>query len=231
MEGCGCARNARLWPSGAQRGKATFDKRPSNWIIADTEADMTIQKVHSWTHPISIAYMPGDNTAALDLASSALLDWMRDAGCTVTELPNNDTDLIITTRRFGDMVTREEALFFNAKRQFRLSTRPQVLTLVDVPEPEYQSLAAHFTAVAQLPEDEASRNQYSGLGPQAADIISHQARRGGPDLAFARLMQGQVLSIRVMALRTQAGRPYRAMHFDLAGAHPVTDATDLETFA
>jgi hypothetical protein len=192
---------------------------------------MTIQKVHSWTHPISIAYMPGDNSAALDLASSALLDWLRDAGCTVTELPNNGTDLIITTRRFGDMVSRDEALFFNAKRQFRLSTRPQVLTLVDVPEPEYQSLVEHFTAVAHLPEDEASRNQYSGLGPQAADIISHQARRGGPDLAFARLMQGQVLSIRVMALRTQAGRPYRAMHFDMAGAHPVTDATDLETFA
>jgi hypothetical protein len=199
--------------------------------MADTEADMTTQKVHSWTHPISIAYMPGDNTAALDLASSALLDWLRDAGCTVTDLPENSTDLIITTRRFGDNVSRDEALLFNAKRQYRLSSRPQVLTLVDVPEDEYQSLVQHFTAIAQLPEDEANREQYPGLGPQAADIIAHQARRGGPELAFARLVQGQVLSIRVMALRTQAGRPYRAMHFDMAGARPVTDATDLEIFA
>jgi hypothetical protein len=191
---------------------------------------MTTHNVHSWTRPISIAYMPGDNTAALNLASSALLDWLRDAGCSVTQLPDNSTDLIMTTRRFGDNVTREQALFFNAKRQYRLSQRPQVLTLVDVPEPEYKALVAHFAEVAQMSEEEAGRIQYPGLGPQAADIISHQARRGGPDLAFARLLQGQVLSIRVMALRTQSGRPYRAMHFDMAGAHPVTDATDLETF-
>src|SRR4029078_3380501 len=96
---------------------------------------------------------------------------------------------------------------------------------------EYQSLVEHFTAIAQLPEAEANSQLYPGLGPQAADIISHQARRAGPELAFARLVQGQVLSIRVMAIRTQAGRPYRAMHFDMAGARPVTDATDLEVFA
>ena len=192
---------------------------------------MTTHTLHPWIRPISIAYMPGDSTPALELASSALLDWLRDAGCTVTQLPDSSTDLIMTTRRFGDNVSREQALFFNAKRQYRLSQRPQVLTMVDVPELEYQALVKHFTEVAQLPEEEAGRIQYSGLGPQAADIISHQARRGGPDLAIARLLQGQMLSIRVMALRTQAGRPYRAMHMDLAGAHPVTDATDLEVFA
>jgi hypothetical protein len=191
---------------------------------------MAAKTLHPWTRPISIAYLPGSVTPALALASQALLDWMRGAGCSVTELPNGSTDLIITTRQFGDNVSRDEALFFNAKRQYRLSRRPQVLTIVDVPEADYQSLVAHFNDLARLPEDEVARQQYSGLGPQAADIIAHQARRGGPDLAFARLMQGRLLSIRVMALRTQAGRPYRAMHLDLAGAHPVTDATDLEMF-
>lgn len=191
---------------------------------------MTPNNLHPWTRPISITFMPGSLTPALELASRALLDWMRDAGCTVAQLPDNNTDLIITTRRFGDTVSRDDALFFNAKRLYRLNRRPQVLTMVDVPEPEYQALVAHFTELARLPEDEAGRNQYAGLGPQAAGIIAHQARRGGPDLAFARLLQGQVLSIRVMVLRTQAGRPYRAMHMDLAGAHPVTDAADLEAF-
>ncbi len=192
---------------------------------------MIAQKIHSWTHPISIAYMPGQDTPALQMASRALLDWLHDAGCTVSDLPDNGTDLIITTRRLGDTVAREEALFFNAKRQYRLSVRPQVLTIVDVPESDYQGLVQHFAVISRQSEEEASHNRYAGLGPQAADIISHQARRGGPDLAFARLVQGQVLSIRVMALRTQEGRPFRAMHMDLAGAHPVTDATDLETFA
>ena len=187
--------------------------------------------LHSWTRPISLAFMPSTNsTPALELATSALLDWMRDAGCTITPLPDNTTELILTTRRFGDNVTRDEALLFHAKRLYRLSRRPQILTMVDVPETEYQALAAHFVELARMPEAEAARHQYAGLGPQAADLIAHQARRGGPDLAFARLLQSQVISIRVMALRTQSGRPYRAMHVDLAGAHPVTNATDLETF-
>jgi hypothetical protein len=192
---------------------------------------MPTQNVHTWTHPISIAYMPGDHTPALDLASRALLDWLRDAGCTITDQPNNGTELILTTRRYGNVVTRDEALFFNAKRQYHLSTRPQLLTMLDVPETDYQAMMEHFTKIAQMPEAEASLTRYAGLGPQAADLISHQARRGGPELAFARLVQGQVLSIRVMALRTKDGQPYRAMHFDMAGAHPVTDATDLELFA
>ena len=174
--------------------RVKVDKLLPNWIIAHTQkAIMTIQHVHAWTHPISIAYMPGDtNTTALDLASSALLDWLRDAGCTITIMPDNRTDLIVTTRCFGDNVSREEALFFNAKRQYHLSSRPQVLTLVDVPEDEYQSLVRHFATIARLPEAEAKKEQYAGLGPQAADIISHQARRGGPELAFSRLVQGQV---------------------------------------
>jgi hypothetical protein len=191
---------------------------------------MKPNNLHPWTRPISIAYMPGRPTPALELACQALLDWMRDAGCTVTDLPDNGTDLIITTRRFGENVARDEALFFNAKRQYRLSRRPQVLTIVDVAEAEYQSMVAHFAELARLPEDQAARRQYPGLGPEAANLIAHQARRGGPELAFARLVQGQVLSIRVMVLRTKDSRPYRAMHMDMAGAHPVTDATDLEAF-
>jgi len=192
---------------------------------------MTPHNLHSWTQPISIAFIPSGLTPALELASSALLDWLRDAGCTITSTPDKSTDLIITTRRYGNNVTRDEALLFNAKRQYRLSQRPTVLTMVDIPESDYQALVAHFTEQARLPEDVAAQHQYPGLGPQAADIIAHQARRGGPDLAFARLLQADMISIRVMALRTQDGKPYRAMHMDLAGAHPVTDATDLELFA
>src|SRR5258708_39471059 len=111
---------------------------------------MPTHQVHTWTHPISIAYMPGDETPTLDLASRALLDWLRDAGCTITDLPDNKTDLILTTRRFGNVVGRDEALFFNAKRQYRLSNRPQVLTVADVPESEDQALVAHFNQIAQM---------------------------------------------------------------------------------
>ena len=187
--------------------------------------------MHPWVHPISIARVPGSRSPALDLAADTLLDWLRDAGCTVTSQPDNSTDLLLTTRCFGEIVDRDEALLFHSKRQFKLTRRPTVLTMVDVPEAEYQRWLAHFAELAQLPEAEAARDQYPGLASQAAEVISQQARRGGPEMAIARMIQAQVLSIRVMVLRTQGDCPYRAMHFDLAGAHPVTDATDIEAFA
>ncbi|MBI4770049.1 MAG: hypothetical protein HY784_06455 [Chloroflexi bacterium] len=46
------------------------------------------------------------------------------------------------------------------------------------------------------------------------------------------MLQGQAKSIRVMAvIGDEGGRPLRAIHYDLAGAHPTTDASDLPAFA
>jgi hypothetical protein len=175
--------------------------------------------------------VPGRSTAAVDQVVQALLDWLRQAGCTIEPIPTNDTDLVVTTNVFGQAVHRDDSLLFNAKRQYKLNRRPQVLTVVDVPEEDYQAWLARFETMAHLPAADTSGESYTGLGPQAAEVIGQQARRGGPEMAFSRLVQAQMLSIRVMAIRTKAGKPYRAIHFDLAGAHPVTDATDLEVFA
>src|SRR5258708_424980 len=64
---------------------------------------MTRNNLHPWVRPIKIAQVRGSRTPALDSAASALLDWLRDAGCTVTSQPDNATDLIFTTRCFGDV--------------------------------------------------------------------------------------------------------------------------------
>jgi hypothetical protein len=192
---------------------------------------MKAVSLHAWAYPISIAYVPRVQTPALEQTTRALFEWLRGVGCTITERPANDTDLVITTARFGRTVTREEALLFHGKRRYQLSRRPTILTIVDIPEDEYQGWLAHFGDLARLPEAEAARSQYPGLGPQAAEVIAHQARRGGPELAMARFLQAQLISIRVMALRTVADRPFRAVHYDLAGARPVSEAADLEAFA
>jgi hypothetical protein len=192
---------------------------------------MTANHVHPWTRPINIAQVPGRSSTAVDHAVEALLDWLRQAGCTLEPAPTNDTDLIVTTNVFGHAVNRDDSLLFNAKRLYKLTRRPQILTVIDVPEQEYQGWLARFELMARTPATDTAGESYLGLGPQAAEVIGQQARRGGPEMAFSRLVQAQMLSIRVMALRTKAGQPYRAMHFDLAGAHPMTDATDLESFA
>jgi hypothetical protein len=192
---------------------------------------MKAAALHAWVRPIEVAYLPRQQTPAVALAAEALFAWLRGIGCALVARPSNSTDLIVTTGRFGQPVSRDRALLFHAKREYQLSRRPTLLTIVDIPEVEYQAWHGHFAELARLPEAEAARVQYAGLGPQAAEVIAHQARRGGPELALARYLQAQFLSIRVLALRTLDGRPFRAVHHDLAGARPVTEAADIETFA
>ena len=187
--------------------------------------------LHAWTRPITIAFLPRRRTPGLNLALEALFDWLRAAGCVIQDQPDNNTNLILTTGVYGEWVGRDESLLFHAKRLYRLGRRPTILTMVDVPEAEFQTQLEHFRTLGRLPEAEAAQVQYAGLGPQAAEVIAHQARRGGPELAIGRYLQTRFISIRVMALRTVNDRPYRAVHYDLAGARPVSDATNLEDFA
>jgi hypothetical protein len=186
--------------------------------------------LHAWTHPITIACLPRSRTPGIDLALDALFAWLRGAGCTIQTQPDATTNLIVTTGRLGDWVGRDDALLFHAKRLYRLGRRPTILTVVDVPEAEYQEQLEHFRALGQMSEIDAAKHQYAGLGAQAAEVIAHQARRGGPELALGRYLQTRYISIRVMALRTLNDRPYRAVHYDLAGARPVSDATNLDDF-
>lgn len=187
--------------------------------------------LHAWTHPITIAFLPRSRTAGMNLALEALFGWLREAGCTIQTQPDNTTNLIVTTGQFGDWVGRDEALLFHSKRLYRLGRRPTILTVVDLPETEYQAQLTHFRKLGQISEADAAQHQYDGLGPQAAEVIAHQARRGGPELALGRYLQTRYISIRVMALRTVNDRPHRAVHYDLAGARPVSDATNLDDFA
>src|SRR5258705_8345248 len=171
---------------------------------------MSGNHVHSWTRPINISLVPGPSTAAVDQVVQALLDWLRLAGCTLEPMPTNDTDLVVTTNLFGQAVHRDDSLLFNAKRMYKLSRRPQILTVIDVPEEEYQVWLARFETMAHLPASDTTGEAYTGLGPQAAEVIGQQARRGGPEMAFSRLVHAQMLSIPGMAGRPQDAKPHPA---------------------
>jgi len=191
-----------------------------------------LRETHAWIHPIPLAYVPGVITPALDRAVGTLLERLKTAGCTVETQPTNETEAIITTARFGSPVGHDEALFFHAKRKFGLKRRPRVLTIVDIGEADYQHWLSHFAALAQQPDGVVPAFQYPGLGPRAVEVLAQQAKRGGPEVAMSRFLQGHVKSIQVMALRSaDSGKPICAVHFDLAGAHPITDATNLDAFA
>jgi len=189
--------------------------------------------MHSWVHPIAVAYCPAYLDSVLEPPLRELLEWFGANGCEVQAQPDRNTQLIITTARFGQPVPRDAALLFHGKRIYGLGHRPQILTAVSLRQAEYDRYMAHFTELAEHPDgDGASPHQYTGLGPRAVEVLLDQARRGGPEVALGRLMQGQTKSIRVMALISdEAERPLRAIHYDMAGAHPTTDAANLRHFA
>jgi hypothetical protein len=185
---------------------------------------------HDWIHPISVVFHRSELTPALEQVTSALHDWLLSAGCTIQPEPSDETDLIITSVVYGTPVDQEDALFLHAKRKYQLAHRPAVLTIIDIPEAEYQKWLDHFSTLAA--QEEVDSFQYPGMAPRAVEVLQGQAQRGGPEVATGRLLQTYVKSFRVMALRSdQQGNPLYAVHFDLAGAHPTTPVSDLETFA
>src|SRR5262245_39302084 len=174
---------------------------------------MKTSETHAWVHPISVAYVPGKLNPALEQATKALLAWLESFGCTLERQPTNATDLIVTTACFGEPVDRDQALLFHAKRIYRLSRRPTVLTLVAIEEAEYQKWLEHFSEMARQPEGADLDEQFPGLGPLAAEVMVQQAKRGGPEVALGRFMQSQMKSVRVVALRTDPqGRSRWAVH-------------------
>lgn len=187
--------------------------------------------LHPWVHPIALAYLPGHTDPLLERVVPELLEWFRGNGHRVQSDPDDETELILTTARFNRPIGRDDALLFNAKRRYGLARRPQVLTLVSLTESEYAERIAHFAELGSRGEVDPAGAQYIGLGPLAVEVLIEQARRD-PEMALGRLIQGQAISIRVMAVVSdEAGLPLRALHFDLAGAHPTSDATDPKRFA
>lgn len=193
-----------------------------------------LPETHAWVQPVGVAVVAGDSHPAGAAVAQALTDWLSAAGCPITPTPTADTGLVLTTARFEQPVGRDDALLLNIKRRFGLRHRPTLVTLVTIAERDYQHWLTHFAELAHHPAETppASEFQYPGLGPDAVEVLVRQARRGGPEVALGRFLQGLTICFRVLALRlADNGQPLYATHFDLAGAHPTTDARDLPAFA
>ena len=191
-----------------------------------------IYQTHAWIRPMTVAFLPQAMTPALKLATEAVLNWLRDNGSTVQETPDNATELLMTTGLFGQKVDRNDALMFHAKRRYPMLHRPPLITFVDIAEDDYQQWLKHFAELALLPPETVQTMDvaaYPGLGPEGLEVLALQARRGGPEVALGRFLQTQLISLRVLALRTSHDRPHKVVNFDLAGAHPTLQAENLET--
>lgn len=193
------------------------------------EESTTVKTTHSWLRQIHAAFVPGPMTPLLEEMLDGLERHFRRLGHKVQTVPDDRTDVILTTAHFGEPLGWREALIFSARQRFNLSHVPTLYTLVQVSPTRFQELLDHFqTVLVKAPPDPADYD-FPGLAPQAYRVLFEQGRRGGPILALERLVQAQTKSIRVL-LVVGDDRPLVAYHFDLVGAHPRSEAETPESF-
>jgi hypothetical protein len=194
-----------------------------NMALSTTAAKPT----HSWLRYVTATWVPGPSTPMLDQVASHLLDTFQKHGHRVQPGPNEETELILSTARYGEPLSWRDAPMFTARRRFRLPHTPMVYTLVHMTTSQFQEVLKHLeTALAQDPPD-SGHFSFPGLPVTAYHVMLEQGRRGGPMLALVRLLQSQTKSIRIL-LVVGDNYPQSFYTLDLVGAHPRTDASDLE---
>jgi hypothetical protein len=199
-------------------------------IMSLTYWESTVAKPrHPWLRRVRVAFVPGPITPLLEKVAHGLLRHFRLRGDEVQDEPSDETDVLLTTARFGEPLGWRDALLFSARRRFRLSRSPTLFTLVHIAPARLRSALVHFRAALAKEPPDLDYYVFTGLAPQAHRVLIEQGHRGGPILSLERLVQAQAKSIRIL-LVVGDDEPVAAYHFDLVGAHPRSDAADLEAF-
>ena len=184
---------------------------------------------HEWLRQVRICYVPGPHTPLLDQFATQLMEQFRRLGHILLSRPEEGADVLLTTARFGEPLSWRDSLLLTGRRRFKLEKTPVVFTLVHATPRQFQDTLDHFqAALSKNPPDPADFS-FPGLTPRAYHTLYEQGRRGGPILSVVRLVQSQAMCIRnILVVGEQA--PIAAYTFDLVGAHPKTDASDLQAF-
>jgi len=184
---------------------------------------------HPWLRKIRISAVPGPRSVLIDQVIAGLMGCFQANGHTVLSQPEGSLDILLTTAALNEPVAWREALFFTARRRFRLESAPTVFTLMQLRPGQLSELEAHFAKSLAREEPDPADYRFPGLAATAAHTLHEQGRRGGPILPIARLLQSQSMSIRILLVIGEE-EPQYAYLFDLVGAHPRIEASSPEHF-
>ncbi len=179
--------------------------------------------IHAWLRPIAICLVRGEESPLLGQVSTELLAAFGRLGHRVQSAPSEETDILLTTWRYGEPLNWRRALLFTARRRFGLSRLPHLYTLVEMAPGAFQDLLARLAAALDKSAPDPADWAFPGLREGAWRVLWEQGRRGGPILALERIIQAQSKCIRVLLLVGEE-RPEFAYLFDLVGAHPRLEA-------
>jgi hypothetical protein len=184
---------------------------------------------HKWLRPIRVAFLPDRSSPLLDQVVAGLMSHFHRSGHIVQDVPDDSTDVVLTTAVFGVPLNWRKAALFSCRRKFGLRRVPTVFTLVSATPEQFDSTLGHFeSALLKEPPDPGDFN-FPGLAASAYEVLVEQGKRGGAILALERLVQAQAKSIRLI-LVVGEDKPLEAYHFDLVGAYPRSDGRDPTSF-
>lgn len=182
-----------------------------------------VNSIHHWLRPVHVAYVPGRSTFMLDLWANELLEEMQNMGHGIQRSPDNQTDIILTTARYGEPQSWRDALLFMARRRYRLNSSPVVYTLMQVGKMELQIMLERLGAALACDPIDPMDFCFDGVAPDAWKVLAEQGRRGTM-LALQRILQAQAKSLRLILFVGDGDEPECAYHFDLVGAYPCSAA-------
>lgn len=179
--------------------------------------------LHPWLKTLHVSYLPGPATPMAAGVAQRLVQRFGELGHALQEQPTNETDVVLTTARFGEPLNWRMAPAFQLRRQFGLSHTPQFWTVIQARPAELAALIAHFErALAKDPIDLADFD-FPGLSPVAHRPLVEQGRRAGVILSVERLLQAQGLTLGIL-LVVGDDEPEYAYHFNLVGSYATSDA-------
>ncbi len=190
-------------------------------------ASQEIRPRHTWLRSIKLALVPGPTTGVINELLDGLLDRLQHFGHQVQTIPDDSTDILLTTAPFGVPVGWRDALLFTARRRFGLKHTPTVVTLMHTEPDRLQSTLDHLADVVSKSPPDPQELEFPGMASTAWRTLLEQGRRGGPIMALMRVLQAQSKSIRII-LVVGKDHPDYAYHFDLVGSYPRSDGGDAQ---
>ncbi|MCD6402145.1 MAG: hypothetical protein J7L73_09480 [Anaerolineales bacterium] len=189
----------------------------------------TALNTHPWLKQVHVSFVVEEVDNVLETVVHGLAKHFERFGNIVQQEPDEKTDMIITTTKFGEVVNWRKALLFTGRRRFKLSKTPTVLTIVHVLKTKFNEMLSYLDNALKTKPLNPDDFRFPGLAESAYQVLTEQGNRGGPILALLRLIQGQTKSIRVL-LVVGDEKPDEAYLFDLVGAYPRIDAKDNARF-
>jgi hypothetical protein len=186
-----------------------------------TTKDFASHPIHDWLKKIRLHYVPGQRTPLLEQFISGLLTHFEAAGNVVQPSADANTDVLLTTATFGQVINWRRSLMLTGRIQLKLEHTPVTVTVIHITPQQLEEQLAYFERVLAKQPPDPDDFRFEGLADTAPAVLIEQGKRGGPILSLLRVLQAQSKCIRILLLVGDEQIEY-VYHFDLVGAHPVS---------